>query len=80
MISHLAVRFFTWYAVRILRFPHIVLKHDGRQEVLEGITFAYSGEYADEVSKLSFANHRADYKENSEYDQDNYRPDEPAES
>jgi len=69
-----------WYAVKVLRFPHIVLKHNGTQEYLEGITFAYKKEYADEVEKLSFTNHRADYKENDEYDQDNYRPDEPTES
>lgn len=62
MISSLLIKFWAWYALRILGFKYVVLRHDGTQTKLVGITFAHEKEYADEVESLSLANHRYDEK------------------
>ena len=54
------IKFFVWFAVRHLKFEHIITSHDGGHQKLLGISFCYDEEYADKVESVSSFNHRKD--------------------
>ena len=49
----LAQTFWLWYAIKILKWPHIDIKHyHDNKEKVEAVTFSFSKDYINKVSKI----------------------------